>query len=117
MPRSLQSIFIAHRLSITFIHPDYDTLSEFHANEGEPHITSLLVDVLAASIKAFTLVPVLHGENTCILVKGLAERKTKELPQLERLIFEGYDPLGSDTKDALKASGMELGFGPQQEKI
>ncbi|KAL8627900.1 hypothetical protein Q9189_006391 [Teloschistes chrysophthalmus] len=104
-----------------------DTLWEFHADEGEPymsdtiagvqHLTDTLIDVLLASVKAFTLVLVLDGENTCILLQGLAERKAKELPKLERLIFEGYDPMGSDIKEALEANGIELGFGLRQENI
>ncbi|KAI4254525.1 MAG: hypothetical protein LQ352_003059 [Teloschistes flavicans] len=82
-----------------------------HWDGDEPPETDFLINVLPASVKAFTLKMLDGGTNTSTLLTGLAEWKAKKLPRLDSLTFEAFeaeDPLESDTKEALKASGIKL---------
>ncbi|KAL9006360.1 MAG: hypothetical protein Q9188_000896 [Gyalolechia gomerana] len=94
--------------------PD-DRSSEDDSSRGDygdwrrqPCVMSRLVDLLPASVKAFTLVRLMYDKHTRDLLEGLAELKEIKVPKLTRLTVDSPDLFDQEMKDSLKSAGIKL---------
>ncbi|KAL9595988.1 MAG: hypothetical protein Q9219_006111 [cf. Caloplaca sp. 3 TL-2023] len=97
------TIFQTHRVS-----PDEPTISSTRLEVGELCAMEPLINVLPASVTDFTLLQDMNEPRIDELFEDFAGLKAEKLSKLNRLTFHCINPLEDDTKDALKAAGIQL---------
>ena len=117
--RSLKMFSLLERVRLedkAFERPEYVSLSDSSSNMKKFNESLInpessmeqLVDILPASVKSLTLIPTKRDRDMRDLFRGMSERKAEDLPNLERVIFVGKDPLDDRLKSSLKNAGIEL---------
>lgn len=78
----------------------------FSGGQGRAH---RIVDVMSASVESSTLAgPIWSCNRMANVLEGLAEHKAKKASKLEKVVYEGYEPLSSlGTVPKLFSKGKE----------